>query len=83
MRYELSKKWIEQHGEMIQRAYSIAQVNNWDVKSKENVLEILKVVDPENANEENADIFSKILQLFDVRLKKTRDTEKNEENLLN
>ena len=81
IKYKLSKEWIEQNSEMIKRAYGIAQVNKWDIRSKAVVLELLRVVDPENTNEENAEIFAKVLQLFDLRLKKTKLSEKGLEDL--
>ncbi|MDD2823139.1 MAG: hypothetical protein PHQ59_03575 [Candidatus Daviesbacteria bacterium] len=67
----LSKDWIKQNGEKLKNAYSYAVVNNLNVKSKEDVLKILKATDSENANEEYAEVFSKVLQLVGKTLKET------------
>lgn len=67
----LSKEWIAQNQGKIKNAYSYAVVNNLNVKSKEDVLKILEVIDPENANEEYAEVFSKVLQLVGKTLKET------------
>lgn len=66
-----SKDWIEQNRGKLKNAYSYAVVNNLNVKSKEDVLKILKMIDPENANEEYAESFSKVLQIVGQTLKKT------------
>lgn len=65
-----SKDWIKQNGEKLKNAYSYAVVNNLNIKSKEDILRVLKVVDPENANDEYAEIFSKVLQIVGQTLKK-------------
>lgn len=74
----LSKEWIRENSKIIKKAYSIAAVNKYDLKSKEISIKLLKEIDPENATEENAEIFSKILQLFDRLAKKKLLKEKSE-----
>lgn len=69
-KYELSKEWIKENGEKIKEAYSSAGARGYDVSSKSDVLKLLKLIDPRNANKENAEIFSKILQLFAHGIKK-------------
>ena len=69
-KYELSKDWLKKNTEKVKFGYSIASGRSYDLKSAKDVLEVLKVVDPENANEENAKIFSGILELFSHRVKK-------------
>lgn len=66
-----SKVWIKQNGEKLKNAYSYAVVNNLNIRSKEDVLKILEVIDPENANEEYAESFLKVLQLVGQTLKRT------------
>ena len=61
---KLSKDWIKKNGYKLKIAYSYAVVNKYDLNSTKDVLEVLKKVDPANANEENAKIFSGMLQLF-------------------
>jgi len=67
----LSNEWIKENGEKIKEAYSYAVVNKLDIKSLNNVLQVLKKVDPKNANEEYAEEFSKVLQLFRKQFRKT------------
>lgn len=50
--------------------YSVAVVYKYDVKSIADVIKILKKIDRKNANEEYAKEFSKMLQLFDMMVKK-------------
>ena len=57
---DLSPDWIIKNGQKLKIAYGYVFVNKYDVKSKEDVLKILKVIDPENANEEYAELFSKM-----------------------
>ena len=65
-KYELSKEWIRENGYKIKEAYLLITdpKNKYDTTSTSDVLEIMKIVDPENATNENAEIFSKVLQLF-------------------
>ena len=69
-KYELSKDWIQQNSTLVKKGYNIALVEKYDISLKEDVLKILKELDPENVSEENAMIFSKVLQLFVLGLKK-------------
>ena len=85
--YELSKEWIKANGELIKEAYSSAEARDYDVSSKADVLKILHIVDPQNATEENAEVFSKILQLFALSAKKAikgryTTTEKTKEKIV-
>ena len=65
------KAWLKENGSKLKIAYSYAVVNKLDIKSKDDVLKILKAVDPENANAEQAKVYSKMLQLFGNRFRKT------------
>ena len=76
--YELSKEWIKKNGEKIKEAYSSATARGLDISSKWDVFELLKVIDPSNATEENAEIFSKVLQLFVLGVKKKFSSTKRE-----
>ena len=67
--YELSKEWIAGNGERIREAYSSAMARGYDIASVEDVLELLGIIDPENATEENAKALSGIMQLFGNSLK--------------
>ena len=51
-------------------AYSIAVANKYDIKSTEDVIKVLKLIDPANANEEYAKEFSKMLVLFSKTIQK-------------
>lgn len=77
-KYELSKEWIKKNGEKIKEAYSSASARSLDISSEADVLELLKIIDSENATEENAKILSKILQLFAHGVKKKFESEKKE-----
>ena len=68
--YKLSKEWIKENSEKIKEAYSSASARGYDISSKADILKLLKIIDPPNANESNAAIFSKILQLFAKGIKK-------------
>lgn len=68
---KLSKDWLKQNGQKLKLAYSYAVVNKLDIKSKEDVLKILKAVDPKNANPEQVQIYSKMLLLFGYMFRKT------------
>lgn len=60
----MNKDWLKKNGKKVIKAYSIAVANKYDIASTEDVIKILKLIDPANANEEYAKEFSKILQLF-------------------
>lgn len=64
VRYKLSKEWIRKNAKFVKNAYTLALKKKYDIKSQSEVLAIIKITDPANANEENAQTFSKILQLF-------------------
>ncbi len=67
----ISKEWVVKNGYKLKVAYRYATIHKLNIMSKTDVLEILKVTDPDNENEEYADIFSKMLQLFDLKFKNT------------
>jgi hypothetical protein len=77
-KYELSKDWIRKHALLVKKGYSIAIVRKYDIRSSKDVVEILKAIDPANVSEENADIFSQILSLFEHRLKKKTEVKPRE-----
>ncbi len=66
----MDKDWLKKNGRKVMNAYSVAIAHKYDISSMEDVMEILKLVDPANANEEYAREFSKMLQLFSKTLKK-------------
>ena len=68
---KLSKDWIVRNGQKLKEAYSFAVFNKWNIKSEKDVLKILKVIDPENANEKYAKMFSRTLQLFAAMVDKS------------
>lgn len=68
---KVSKDWLTKNGHKLKIVYSYAVVNKLNIKSKEDVLKILKAVDPDNATKEQAEVYSKILQLFGNRFRKT------------
>lgn len=70
MKSNLSKDWLIKNGHKLKIVYSYAVVHKLNIKSKEDVLKILEVVDPENAIEEQAEVYSKMLQLFGSRFRK-------------
>ena len=65
------KDWVKNNGHKLKIAYSYAVVNKLDIRSKDDVLKILQVTDPENANQEQAETYSKMLQLFGDRFRET------------
>ena len=65
----MDKDWIKNNGEMIKKAYSIAVRNKYNVGLVVDVLEILKEIDPKNANYEFAVKLSNVLKLFDKTAK--------------
>lgn len=71
METQLSKGWLKKHGDKLKVVYSYAGVHNYDINSQADVLQILKVIDPDNVTEENAKLFSKMLQLFRIKFRKT------------
>lgn len=68
---QVSKEWLTQNGHKLKIVYSYAVVNKLNIKSKEDVFKILKAVDPDDANEELAGIYTKMLQLFRNKFRKT------------
>ena len=68
---KLSKEWLKKNGHKLKTIYSYAVVNKLNIKSEEDVLGILRVVDPENATKQSAKAFSKMLQLFGMKFRKT------------
>lgn len=57
------------NGYKLKIVYSYAVINKLNIKSKHDVLKILKKIDPENANIKQAGIYSKMLQLFRYRFR--------------
>ncbi|GEM_PF-6626564 len=70
MNKTIKPDWLSKNSKQLVRAYTIAKLKLYDVNSKETALKLLKIVDPEHATEENAELFSKMLQLFDKLAKK-------------
>lgn len=68
---KLSKEWLKKNSHKLKTIYSYAVANKLDIKSEDDVLNILKLVDPENATKLSAKAFSKMLQLFGVKFRKT------------
>lgn len=68
---KLSKEWLKKNGHKLKTIYSYAVANNLNIKSEEDILSILKTVDPENATKESANAFSKMLQLFGMKFRET------------
>lgn len=58
------KQWLRSNSDNLKLVYSYAIEHNVNIKSVDNVLHILKIVDPDNATVEQAKIYSKMLQLF-------------------
>lgn len=63
-KYELTQDWVKKNAEKVKLGYSLISSEKYDINSFEDVLKVLKIVDPENANEENAKVFSMILRIF-------------------
>lgn len=59
---------MKQNDVKIKQGYGVAIAQNYDISSLDDVLRLLQIVDPENASEKNAEIFSKILLLFEHQL---------------
>lgn len=63
------KNWLKKNGHKLEIMYSYAVVNKLKIESREDVLKILREVDPEDANEEQIGMYSKMLLLFRRRLR--------------
>ena len=68
---DLLKDWLKKNGHKLKIAYSFAVANKLNIESKQDVLKILQQVDPESANEKQAEMYSKMLQLFKERFRET------------
>ena len=68
---KLSNDWLKKNGHKLTIVYSYAVVNKLNIKSKEDVLKTLQATDPDNATEEQAEIYSKMLQLFGKTFRNT------------
>lgn len=68
---QLSAEWIKKNGNKIKEVYDICMKHHYNFRSGDKLLEILKVIDPENANKEYAENLSKVLQLFDSQVTQT------------
>lgn len=66
-----AKEWLKNNGNKLKTAYSYAVIHKLDIKSKDDVLTILQATDPENATKEQVEIYSKMLQMFRERFRKT------------
>ena len=62
---------VEKNGQKLKIVYSFAVENKLNIESKEDVLKILQKVDPENANEKQVEVYSRMLQLFRERFRET------------
>lgn len=67
------KIWLEKNGNKVKMAFSYAVTHNLDITSLDDVLKVLQVVDPLNANKDQAVLYSKIMQLFRDRFRKTAE----------
>ncbi len=67
---KIPKDWLKKNGYKLKIVYSYVIVNKLNIKSKEDILKVLRETYPENANKEQAEIYSKMLQLFGNRLRK-------------
>jgi len=68
---KIPEDWMRKNGYKLKILYSYAVVHKLNIKSETDVLAILKVTDPNNANEDSAKLFSKMLQLFAWRFRET------------
>lgn len=73
-KYKLSKEWIEKNAGKVKYGFATAVKHNYDIKSAQDVLKILKEIDPGNATEENAKIFSSILKIVSKSLQRKFET---------
>jgi len=60
---------VEEHAKLILDAYSYALEHKLNIKSKTDVVTILKVVNPEHSSEENAEDLMPVLQIADDMIK--------------
>lgn len=68
---KLSKEWVKKNGPKLKTIYSYAVNNKLDIKSEDTVLSILKAIDPKNATVESAKAYSKMLELFGMKFRKS------------
>jgi len=74
-KYELTKEWIRENAELIKDGYTLSMGNKYDITSEEDVLKLLRNLDPENATEVNAKVFSAALKLFSSQVKEKFEPE--------
>lgn len=77
-KYELNQEWVKKNAEKVKFGHSLISSEKYDVNSLEDVLSVLKIVDPDNANEENAKVFSMILRMFGKQIKEKFTPDKEE-----
>ena len=65
------KLWLETIADKVKIIYSYAVTHKLDIASIDDILKILQAVDPENANKDQAELYTKIMQLFKDRFKQT------------
>jgi hypothetical protein len=73
----MDKNWLIKHGKKLKDAYSLAKVSKYDISLVKDVIKILRLIDPANANEDYAKEFSKMLQLFDKIVEKKLNQAQN------
>lgn len=71
MKNDVSADWVKKNSEKLKNIYSYAVVHKYNIKSEIDVLEVLKATYPQEATIENAKTFSKMLQLFSLKFKKS------------
>lgn len=76
-----TKDPIEEHAKLILDAYSYALEHKLDIKSKTDVVTILKAVNPEHSSEENAEDLIPVLQIADEMVKS--DLAKRKKSVIN
>ena len=65
------KDWIKNNGHKLKTVYSYAVVHKLDIASTDDILIVLHMIYPENANREQAELYSRMMQLFRYRFRKT------------
>lgn len=76
-----TKDPVEEHAKLILDAYTYAHEHKLDIRSKTDVMTILKAINPEHSSEEYVDVLIPVLEITDNMIK--TDLAKREETLKN
>lgn len=68
----LSSDWAKKNAKLIQKAYTVALKENYDLSSVKDVKKLLKIVESSSVTEDKVKAFSGVLQIFDRMVKEKK-----------